>query len=283
MLAALLLRGTQLQSSQLTQAVALVAKHVFTRDYLGQGLRELGGSFTVHEYLVNDDIFDEISQADQYALIVVECDWSDDTESFVELIKKIGDAQPSAPIAVVSGTDDPNAIICALNNGVRGYIPTTLELPVTISALRLVLSGGVYAPVLPFILNRTCAPPANPTDRPFEAMAVPVSHRLAAESHQSQTERLAEFRLKAVKQFGLTAREAEILLYLYKGKQNNQIATELGISPNTVTVHIRHLMKKLNATNRTQAVFHAIHQLDERYFAFSSEMLDLEVGERCSR
>jgi DNA-binding NarL/FixJ family response regulator len=51
-----------------------------------------------------------------------------------------------------------------------------------------------------------------------------------------------------------TPRQVEILQNLWQGKQNKKIAHDLDISENTVKVHIHHIMKKLNARNRTQVV-----------------------------
>ena len=50
----------------------------------------------------------------------------------------------------------------------------------------------------------------------------------------------------------LTARERDVLHSLRSGHQNKIIAYELGISESTVKVHLRNIMKKLNASNRTQ-------------------------------
>ena len=49
-------------------------------------------------------------------------------------------------------------------------------------------------------------------------------------------------------------RQMEILQQLWQGKQNKTIAIDLDISESTVKVHIQHIMKKLNARNRTQVV-----------------------------
>jgi DNA-binding NarL/FixJ family response regulator len=49
-------------------------------------------------------------------------------------------------------------------------------------------------------------------------------------------------------------RQVEILQHLWQGKQNKTIAIDLDISESTVKVHIQHIMKKLNAHNRTQVV-----------------------------
>jgi DNA-binding NarL/FixJ family response regulator len=49
-------------------------------------------------------------------------------------------------------------------------------------------------------------------------------------------------------------RQLQVLGMLQKGKPNKVIAYELGMAEATVKVHIRHIMKKLNARNRTQVV-----------------------------
>jgi DNA-binding NarL/FixJ family response regulator len=48
-----------------------------------------------------------------------------------------------------------------------------------------------------------------------------------------------------------TERERMVVAALCKGMTNKQIASELGISENTVKVHLRHVMQMLNARNRT--------------------------------
>jgi DNA-binding NarL/FixJ family response regulator len=53
---------------------------------------------------------------------------------------------------------------------------------------------------------------------------------------------------------GLSRREIEVLTYLSQGKTTASIAEELFISENTVKTHIRHILEKLEATNRAEAV-----------------------------
>ena len=52
-----------------------------------------------------------------------------------------------------------------------------------------------------------------------------------------------------------TGRQTAILDILCKGKPNKIIAYELGMCESTVKVHIRNIMKKLKATNRTQIAY----------------------------
>ncbi len=57
---------------------------------------------------------------------------------------------------------------------------------------------------------------------------------------------------------GLSVREMEVLAYLAQGKTTTQIAAELYISENTVKTHVRHILEKLDASNRAEAVSKAI-------------------------
>ena len=52
----------------------------------------------------------------------------------------------------------------------------------------------------------------------------------------------------------LTERETDVLRHLAGGNRNRDIAERLFISEETVKVHVKHIMEKLGATDRTQAV-----------------------------
>jgi DNA-binding CsgD family transcriptional regulator len=56
----------------------------------------------------------------------------------------------------------------------------------------------------------------------------------------------------------LSQREQEVLTVLSKGTSNQEIAQALMIAPNTVKRHVRAILAKLGATNRTQAVTYAL-------------------------
>jgi DNA-binding NarL/FixJ family response regulator len=57
---------------------------------------------------------------------------------------------------------------------------------------------------------------------------------------------------------GLSSRELEVLRCLAQGKTTAQISTELFISDNTVKTHVRHILEKLEASNRAEAVSKAV-------------------------
>ena len=58
----------------------------------------------------------------------------------------------------------------------------------------------------------------------------------------------------------LTAREVEILQRVAEGNRNRDIAEQLFISEGTVKVHIKHIMEKLGANDRTQAITIAVRR-----------------------
>jgi DNA-binding NarL/FixJ family response regulator len=58
----------------------------------------------------------------------------------------------------------------------------------------------------------------------------------------------------------LTAREIEVLRYVGDGNRNRDVAERLAISEDTVKAHIKHIMEKLGASDRTQAVTIAVRR-----------------------
>jgi DNA-binding NarL/FixJ family response regulator len=58
----------------------------------------------------------------------------------------------------------------------------------------------------------------------------------------------------------LTAREVEVLRHVAGGHRNKEIADRLFISEETVKVHVKHVMEKLGASDRTQAVAIAVRR-----------------------
>lgn len=60
----------------------------------------------------------------------------------------------------------------------------------------------------------------------------------------------------------LTQREREILSHLVKGESNKAIARQLDISYDTVKLHVRHILSKLNLSSRVEAAVYAVeHKL----------------------
>lgn len=90
---------------------------------------------------------------------------------------------------------------------------------------------------------------------------------------QQQHEREIQTRLSQVKfapdfssavpleSLGLTAREAEVLLWVAQGKSNEEIGIILGASRNTIKKHVLHVLDKLGVESRSAAAIRAIELL----------------------
>jgi DNA-binding response OmpR family regulator/DNA-binding CsgD family transcriptional regulator len=84
------------------------------------------------------------------------------------------------------------------------------------------------------------------------------------ERHFRITETLegAEERLLA-QRHGLTEREAEVLLWISRGKANREISEILGISPRTVNKHLEQIFEKMGIENRASAAAAAVKTLSQ--------------------
>ncbi|KIQ31219.1 LuxR family transcriptional regulator [Variovorax paradoxus] len=154
-------------------------------------------------------------------------------------IDEIRRRHPAVPVIVLSGYEDPAIMRSALERGVLGFIPKAYSPDVMLSAVRLVLAGGVYVP--PMML--TALPPG------IVAGVAPQAGGTEALTRGGGTGQTLEH-LRSV----LTERQVEVLQLLSQGKPNKLIGRSLGISEGTVKIHLAAIFRALNVRNRTEAV-----------------------------
>jgi len=145
-------------------------------------------------------------------------------EASTNALKVLSELAPRTPVIVLAYNHDPELARTAISHGAKGYIPVTMGFEITIEAVRFVLAGGTYAPMDCLLARggRGDAPAQPPTS-------------------------------------GLvTARELAIVRAIQQGKSNKVIAYELNMCESTVKVHVRRIMKKLNAKNRTEVAINAL-------------------------
>ena len=152
-------------------------------------------------------------------------------------IEEVRRRHPAVPVIVLSGTEDPAVMRSALARGVLGFIPKAYSPEVMISAVRLVLAGGVYVP--PMMLS--AVPPGIVAGVPAQAAGGASRVPAAAQTLDH---------LRNV----LTDRQVEVLQLLSQGKPNKLIGRSLGISEGTVKIHLAAIFRALNVRNRTEAV-----------------------------
>lgn len=129
----------------------------------------------------------------------------------------------SIPVVILADTDELKQIIKALECGARGYIPTTVGVDVCVEAIGLAIAGGIFIPASSLLAMRHLIDSSGQEVRPLAGM--------------------------------FTLRQVEVVQALRRGKANKIIAYELKLRESTVKVHIRNIMKKLKATNRTEVAY----------------------------
>jgi DNA-binding NarL/FixJ family response regulator len=149
----------------------------------------------------------------------------------VESIQSICRKRPDLPVIVVSVKEEMQLIRQALRAGASGYIPKSSTPDVTLNAIRLVLSGGIYIPPDALELRNFAADDGTAGGRPKPA---------PEES--------------AVNGSPLTARQADVLELIAEGKSNQEVGAELGLTAGTVKMHLSRIYKVLNAKSRTDAL-----------------------------
>jgi len=142
------------------------------------------------------------------------------------------------PTIVVGDIETPAHVVQVLDYGIRGYIPTSVGLNVAIEAVRLAQAGGIFVP---------------------SDCLVQSFHR---EHGQSTTSTIPLSGL-------FTKQQAAVAEALRRGKANKIIAYELNLAEGTVKVHVRNIMQKLQARNRTEVAFKINNYLGQSAAVFA--------------
>lgn len=138
-------------------------------------------------------------------------------------IQAIHKIHPGLPIIILSGEESRAQMTALLAAGAAGYIPKSSSAAVMISAIRLVLAGGIYIP-----------------------------SQLVGNDFAD-----AERNTSADAEVQLTERQFEVLRLLAAGKPNKTICRELQMSEGTVKTHINAIYRNLGVVNRTEAALEA--------------------------
>jgi DNA-binding NarL/FixJ family response regulator len=125
----------------------------------------------------------------------------------------------AVPIVILSDDRPTSDILELISKGARGFIPTSVGMEVAVQAIRLVQAGGIFVP-------ETCV-------------------RSLHQNGHAEAEHDSFF----------TRRQLQVVEAIRQGKPNKIIAYELSMCESTVKVHVRTIMKKLKARNRTQVAY----------------------------
>jgi DNA-binding NarL/FixJ family response regulator len=160
----------------------------------------------------------------------------DSIQAAADALQALSELAPRVPIVVLSDKSDLEFARAMMGRGARGYIPVTMGFEIAIEAVRFVLAGGTYLPVDFFFTPNS---PEVAPQRRWSASGV------------------------------VTARELAVVRAIQQGKPNKVIASELHMCESTVKVHVRHIMKKLAAKNRTDVAIKSAGLMCSKCTAYS--------------
>ena len=152
----------------------------------------------------------------------------------LEVTKKLKSANAGIKVLILTIHDDDNYVIEVIKSGAAGYLLKDIEPSMLIKAIRTVFEGETF--IYPTLAAKLFGEINRREERKQEVV--------------SMLERRKEERL--------TYREIEVMELICKGLSNHDIAQKLFLSEKTVKNHLTNIFRKINVTDRTQAVIYAL-------------------------
>lgn len=206
------------------QSLVVVDSRALGRQCLTQSLRSSGICLNVVAVESMEEWRNQAAQHPPLSAILINVGGRritdpDISEDITQLISKFH----SVPVIVLADNDDLAQILKALECGARGYIPSSVGIEICVEAVSLALAGGTFVPASSIVAMKSAINSGMQETHPILSMFTP--------------------------------RQAEVANALRRGKANKIIAYELDLHESTVKVHIRNIMRKLKATNRTEVAY----------------------------
>ena len=151
----------------------------------------------------------------------------------IEAAGKLKTLCPDVKVLALTIHDDENYMMRMIENGAAGYLLKDVEPSMMVQAIRRVHAGESY--VEPSL-----------TKKLFQG--------ITSRDGRSQTASAPSY----FDSDRLSAREIEVLQLIGRGMSNAEIAKELFLSEKTVKNHLTNIFRKIQVTDRTQAVLYAI-------------------------
>jgi DNA-binding NarL/FixJ family response regulator len=149
--------------------------------------------------------------------------------SGIEATRRIKEASPSTKVVIMTAHDEDRLLVEAVEAGASGFLSKDEAAQEVLNAAKAAADGEVL--IDPGTLTRLLAQVAREREAQSQAMMLLND---------------------------LTEREREILLLLAEGLRNDDIASKLFISPQTVQTHVRNILGKLRVHSKLEAVTFAV-------------------------
>jgi two-component system response regulator DegU len=213
--------------------VLVISQQTFYRQGIWHSLSENDDMEVATTDSIDRQVLSEIEDTPPDVSIVDVDGSSDDS---LMLARKLKQRLPDMGLILLSSNHNDNQLFQALKVQASAYIKKEVTPEQLNDVVRSVARGE--APIQETFTTR-------------QKVAMQVLHRFQELTWRDENEESMS---------PLTGRETEILNYVAQGFLNKQIATELGISEQTIKNHVTSILRKLNASARTEAVVLAIKQ-----------------------
>ncbi|MDQ3266670.1 MAG: response regulator transcription factor [Myxococcota bacterium] len=160
--------------------------------------------------------------------------------SGIDVTRKLKATQPEVEILIFTIFDEEEKVLEAVQAGASGYLLKGAPTEKIVEAIKEVRAGGTV--IQPNLARRLL--------RHFR-----VGETTPESSAKATAPALQEPQLRP-----LSEREKEILQLIAKGVSNSEAARLLGLSKATIRTHLEHIYRKLEVTNRVEAVTEGIRK-----------------------
>lgn len=202
---------------------------------LRQGIKnvlELESDLTVIGEAADGD--EAISKATELKPDIVLLDINMPRGNGLEVTRRLRDLKVNSKVIILTIHDDENYVLEVIRAGAAGYLLKDIEPGMLVKAIRTVYEGESF--IYPTLAKKLFSEINRQEDK---------KHELTKIMDRRREERL-------------TYREIEVLQLICQGMSNHTIAQTLFLSEKTVKNHLTNIFRKINVTDRTQAVLYAL-------------------------
>jgi DNA-binding NarL/FixJ family response regulator len=208
--------------------ILVVGYHFLIREVLRGIIKEIKGDAVVLDAVDDTEAMERLSEEADIHLVILDLDLPNRTS--LSSLYGLRGHYPELPVVVVSGAQDHDIIMEALDHGARGFLFKSGDRRIMLLALELVFVGGIYIPSEILAAER-CAlgkpMPRQDTDGPPQFTPADL---------------------------GLTGRQLDVLAAMMQGKCNKAICRDLNLAITTVKNHVGAIFRQLRVSSRVEAV-----------------------------
>jgi DNA-binding NarL/FixJ family response regulator len=150
----------------------------------------------------------------------------------IDTAQKITKSLPDVKVVMLTDSEEEEDLLSALKAGAKGYLLKNIGVDSLVESIDLIAKGQMV-------------------------VSPPLARRSLIEFASTRDEREAS---EAGREADLSERESEILKLVAKGATNKEIAEELIVAENTVKVHVKNILAKLQLRNKQQAAVYAVQR-----------------------